>query len=199
MVITEKLLVINKFSRPGRKLDAHLGLIYHYVGVRYQRPLAVFNYFEKDCLQIGHYSSAHYCIDQEGWTFRFVPDDEVAYHCGTDKIDPKSGKIYTDWARNRFPKYTNNPATTSPNMVTLGIELCSDGAQGELSEATLKAAAELGASLCIKYGIPVENIGTHNHVVGWKECPLYWTRYPEKFEQFRLRIIDLIGAHYKGI
>jgi N-acetylmuramoyl-L-alanine amidase len=189
---TERLLSINKYSRPGRKLDAHLGLIFHFVGIQNQRPGAVFNYFEKDCPQLKHFSSAHDCIDIDGRVFHFVPYDEVAYHCGTENIDPKSGKIYTDWARSRFPQYTMNPAGTSPNLATLGIELCFTGDHGEFTEATLEAAAESGANLCRKYRIPLDNIGTHNHVVGWKECPLYWTRRLDEFEKFVSRIASLI-------
>ena len=189
--ITERLLSVNKYSRPGRRLDARQGLIYHYVGIRNQRPPAVYDYFEKGCPHGGHYSSAHYCIDIDGHVFRYVPDDEAAYHCGTENTDPKSQKIYTDWARQRFPRYTANPAGTSPNLVALGIELCFIGAQGEFTEATVNSAAELGAFLCAKYGIAVENIGTHHHVVGWKECPLYWAKYPAAFEDFRSRIASL--------
>ena len=190
--ITELLLSLNKYSRPGRRLDAQLGLIYHYVGIRHQRPLSVYNYFEKDCPQMSRYSSAHYCIDQEGTIFRFVPDHEAAYHCGTDNPDPSSKKVYTDWARKRFPNYAMNPEKTSPNLCTIGIELCFNGVNGEFTEPTLKAAAELGASLCDKYKIPFDNIGTHHHVVGWKECPIFWAKHPEEFDRFRNRITGLV-------
>jgi N-acetylmuramoyl-L-alanine amidase len=121
-----------------------------------------------------------------------VPDGEVAYHCGTENIDPQSRKIYTNWARNRFLQYAMNPKETSPNMVTLGIELCFNGLEGEFTGETLEAAAELGAFLCREYRIPAENIGTHHQVVGWKECPLYWTKRPQEFESFRGRIKSLM-------
>jgi N-acetylmuramoyl-L-alanine amidase len=192
LTVTEQLLSINKYSRPGRRLDAHMGLIFHYVGIRNQRPRAVFDYFENDCPRMGHYSSAHDCIDLDGQVFHFAPYDEVTYHCGTENTDPKSGKVYTDWARARFPGYTSNPAGKTPNLVTLGIELCFSGLNGEFTEATLEAAAEDGARLCRDYRIPYENIGTHYKVVGWKECPLCWARRPEEFEAFHRRIIALI-------
>jgi N-acetylmuramoyl-L-alanine amidase len=194
MVIIEKLLSINKYSRPGRMLNMRLGLIYHYVGIRNQRPKAVWDYFEKDCPRLCRYSSAHYCIDLDGTNYQFIPDNEVAYHCGTENIDPKSQRIYSDWARERFPSHTNNPAVTSPNMITLGIELCFSGVNGEFTEATLASAAELGASLCVKYGIPINNVGTHHQVVGWKECPLFWAKRPEEFEKFKSRLANLISA-----
>jgi N-acetylmuramoyl-L-alanine amidase len=190
VTITESLLSINKYSRPGRKLDARLGIIYHYVGIRNQRPPAVYSYFEKDCPQTGHYSSAHYCIDIDGHIYQYVPDDEVAYHCGTDNIDPVSQKVYTDWARSLFLKYTMNPAVTSPNLATIGIEMCFTGAEGEFTGATLEAAIELGVSLCHKYKISPVNIGTHHMVVGWKDCPLYWTKRPDEFQRFMEQIFE---------
>lgn len=190
--IVDLPLPINEFSRPGRKMESISGLVYHYVGVRHQRPMSVWNYFAKDIPQKKEYGSAHYCIAPDGHIFRFIPDDEVAYHCGTNKKDPASQRIYTEWARQRFPQNTLNPDRTSPNFCTIGIELCFDGAHGEFTEPSLSAAAELGALLCEMYRIPADNIGTHHQVVGWKECPVYWAKNPEEFDRFRLRIIGLL-------
>lgn len=190
MIIIENLLTINKFSRPGRKLEAKLGLIYHFVGIRNQRPPAVYSYFENDCPRKGHYSSAHYCIDIDGTIYQYVPDDEIAYHCGTENIDPGSQKIYTDWARMVFPRHTMNPAVTSPNLATIGIEMCFTGANGEFTEHTLEAGIELDVKLCLKYQIFPENIGTHHMVVGWKDCPLYWAKRQNEFHKFKAEIIE---------
>ena len=190
MIITEKLLSINKFSRPGRKLTEHLGLAYHYVGKRNQRPHGVFSYFENDCPQKEHYSSAQYCIDINGRIYNFIPPNEVAYHCGTDNMDPGSNRVYTDWARGRFSKYTMNPTITSPNLATIGIEMCFTGHNGEFTDETLEAGIELGVLLCKKYKIPPENIGTHHMIIGWKECPLYWARKPDEFHKFKAAIIE---------
>jgi N-acetylmuramoyl-L-alanine amidase len=194
MIRIKNLLSIDKYSRPGRKLAEHLGLIFHYTSIRNQRAHAVYRYFEQDCPRTKHYSSAHYCIDIDGQIYQYVPDDEVAYHCGTENIDPGSQKIYTDWARSFFPKYTMNPALTSPNLATIGIEMCFTGANGEFTDATLEAAEELGTSLCREHQIPPENIGTHHMVVGWKECPLYWTKRPDEFHKFKARIIERLQS-----
>ena len=194
MIIIERLLSINKFSRPGRKLDAKLGIIYHFVGIRNQRPPAVYSYFEEECPKKGRYSSAHYCIDIDGHVYQYVPDDEIAYHCGTENIDPGSQKIYTDWARSFFPKYTMNPTATSPNLATIGIEMCFTGQYGEFTETTLEAGIELGVRLCQKYQIPPENIGTHNLMVGWKECPLYWARRHDEFHKFKAQIFERLKS-----
>ena len=80
MNITEKLLSINPFSRPGRLLAACKGIIFHYVGVANQRAINTWGFFEKACPLEKHYSSAHYIIDLNGDIYHAVPDNEVAYH-----------------------------------------------------------------------------------------------------------------------
>jgi N-acetylmuramoyl-L-alanine amidase len=87
-----------------------------------------------------------------------------------------------------------NPAATSPNLATLGIEMCFTGECGEFTDATLEAATELGISLCLKHKIPPENIRTHSMVVGWKECPLYWARRHDEFYRFKHRIIERLTS-----
>jgi N-acetylmuramoyl-L-alanine amidase len=34
-------------------------------------------------------------------------------------------------------------------------------------------------------GLAIDDIGTHNLVVGWKDCPRLWTRRPEQFDAFK--------------
>ncbi|MDR2784899.1 MAG: N-acetylmuramoyl-L-alanine amidase [Treponema sp.] len=191
MEVIEKLLSVNEYSRPGRKLREKRAVILHWVGVGGQRAETVWNFFE-NARKEKHYSSAHYCVDLDGTVYRFVPDDEVAYHCGSSQIDPKSGKIYTDWAREVLGAAALHPERDSPNNVTLGIEMCATGNDGALDPRTVAAAAELTAELCGRYGIPVDRVGTHHLVVGWKDCPRLWTRYPGQFEEFRQRVEGLI-------
>jgi N-acetylmuramoyl-L-alanine amidase len=188
MKIQEKLLTVNKYSRPGRKLAEKRALILHWVGVGGQKAEAVWSYFEKNCPKEERYASAQYCVDLDGTVFRFIPDDEVAYHCGSSQPDPGSGKIYTDWAREVFGAYASNPTGNSPNNASLGIELCAIDNKGNFTPDTLCAAAELAAFLRKVYQIPLERVGTHKMVVGWKDCPLLWTRQPELFEAFKKEV-----------
>jgi N-acetylmuramoyl-L-alanine amidase len=185
MKIIEKLLTVNPFSRPGRFLGSVKGIILHWVGVGGQRAINTWGYFENGCPKDKHYSSAHYIIDLDGTIYHAIPDNEVAYHCGSSQIDPKSGKIYTDWAREKFGSYASMPTANSPNNCAIGIELCVLDNSGNFTPETLTAAAELVAKLVKDYGITIEEVGTHNRVVGWKDCPRLWTRYPEKFEEFK--------------
>jgi N-acetylmuramoyl-L-alanine amidase len=192
MEIIDKILSENDYTHPqGRKLAEKRAVILHWVGIGGQKALSVWEYFEHDCAG-KTYASAHYCIDLDGTVYRFIPDDDVAYHCGSSRIDPKSGKIYTDWARKVLGQYAENPEHNSPNNAAIGIEMCAIDDNGNFSPETLQAAAELTAHLCKTYLIPVDRVGTHNMVVGWKECPLLWTKYPEKFEDFKKEVSFLL-------
>jgi N-acetylmuramoyl-L-alanine amidase CwlA len=191
MLITDLFINKNEYSRPGKKLLEVKGIILHWVGVPEQTARTVQRYFDIYCPKDKHYSSAHYIIDFTGEIIHAVPDDEVAYHCGSSKIDPDSKVIYTDWAREKFGKYANiNKETTpskiftSPNYVTLGIELCTIDEKGNFRDATIHSAIELVASLLIKYNLTIKDIGTHKMVVGWKDCPLLWTKNNLLFEAF---------------
>ena len=192
MRIVDFFLTTNPFTRSGRKLAVCKGIIIHYVGKENQKAIDVWKFFEKTCPVDKHYSSAHYIIDLDGFIYHAVPDDEVAYHCGSEKPDPVSGRIYTDWARQKFGYYANDPVKTSPNYCTLGIELCID-ARGNFTEETLLAAVELVAKLLGDNKLTVDDIGTHNLVVGWKDCPLPWVKNPSLFEEFKERVKEKLG------
>jgi len=192
MRIIDFFLTLNPFSRSGRRLAVCKGIIFHYVGVPGQKAMNVWKFFEKDCPADKHYSSAHYVIDLNGDIYHTVPDDEIAYHCGSEKPDPVSGRIYTDWARKKFGFYASDPASTSPNFCTLGIELCIDS-KGNFTLDTLQAAVELAVQLLEYNHLFVEDIGTHQVVVGWKECPLPWIQNPALFEEFKERVKNKLG------
>jgi N-acetylmuramoyl-L-alanine amidase len=193
MNIIEKLLSVNPYSRPGRKLAVCKGIVFHFVGINNQRALTTWNFFEKNCPADKHFSSAHYIIDLNGDIYHAVPDNEVAYHCGSEKPDPVSGRIYTDWARKKYGFYANDPAITSPNYCTLGIELCIDR-QGNFTTETLQSAVSLGAKLLEEHHLTVDDIGHHKLVVGWKDCPLPWVKNPFLFEDFKERVKEKLGV-----
>jgi N-acetylmuramoyl-L-alanine amidase len=193
MNIIEKLLTINPFSRSGRRLDCCKAVIMHYVGVPGQRAATVWNYFEKIIPQDKHYSSAHYIIDLNGDIYHAVPDNEVAYHCGSSEVDPASGRIYTDWARMKFGYYASDPVKVSPNFCSIGIEMCIDG-NGNFKPETINAAVELVAKLIQENNLNTDDIGTHKQVVGWKDCPLPWAKSTEVFEEFKDRVRNKLGV-----
>jgi N-acetylmuramoyl-L-alanine amidase len=192
MRLVDFFLTINPFTRPGRKLAVCKGIVFHYVGVPGQKAIDVWKFFEKTCPVEKHYSSAHYIINLDGYIYHAVPDDEIAYHCGSEKADSVSGRIYTDWARKKYAYYATDPVKTSPNFCTLGIELCINS-NGNFTEETLQSAVELAAKLLGDYKLSVDDIGTHNMVVGWKDCPLPWVNNPSLFDDFKDKVREKMG------
>jgi N-acetylmuramoyl-L-alanine amidase len=194
MNIIEKPLTVNRHSRPGRLLGAVKGIILHWVGAGGQRAMSTWNFFEFTCPRDKHYSSAHYIIDLNGDIYHAVPDNEVAYHCGSSAKDPASGRIYTDWAREKFRPYAWMPDVNSPNNCTIGIEMCVIDSNGNFTAETLGAARELAAKLLKENRLTVEEAGTHAKVVGWKDCPRLWFNNPNKFEEFKSGVKSLLEA-----
>jgi N-acetylmuramoyl-L-alanine amidase len=193
MRIVDFFLTLNPFTRSGRKLAVCRGIIFHYVGVPGQKAIDVWKFFEKNCPIDKHYSSAHYIINLDGYIYHAVPDDEIAYHCGSEKPDPVSGRIYTDWARKKYGSYANDPTKTSPNYCTIGIELCIDS-KGNFTSETLQAAVELAAKLLEEHHLSIDDIGTHKLIVGWKDCPLPWVVNPALFEEFKEKVKTRMGV-----
>ena len=191
--LIEKLLTINSFSRPGRRLAECRGIILHYVGKPNQRAQSVWNFFEKDIPRSKRHSSAHYIIDLNGDIYRAVPDNEVAFHCGSSTLDPATGSVYTDWARRKFGRFVSDPTKNSPNNCTIGIELCIDPNKNFPTE-TLNSAVWLVAKLVRENKLTTEDIGHHKLVVGWKDCPLPWVREPELFEKFKEKVRSRLGV-----
>lgn len=194
MKIIEKLLTVNPYSRPNRKLGGVKGIILHWTGAPMQRAVNTWSWFETGCPKEKHYSSAHYIIDLNGDIYHAIPDTEVAYHCGSSAKDPASGRIYTGWARAKFGRFAENPEINSPNNCTIGIELCITDNSGNFTPETMGAAVELAAKLVKDNGLTTEEIGTHYKVVGWKDCPRLWFNHPDKFEDFKKAVQKALGT-----
>jgi N-acetylmuramoyl-L-alanine amidase len=190
--IIEKPLAINPYSRSGRRLAVCKGIILHYVGIPNQRAINTWGYFEKTCPAEKHYSSVHYIVDLNGDIYHAVPDNETAWHCGSENNDPLSGRVYTDWAREKFGFFASDPLKISPNFCTIGIELCID-AHGNFTPETLQGAVELTAKLLEENHLTVDSIGHHKLVVGWKDCPLPWVKNPALFDDFKDRVRARLG------
>ena len=191
MKITEDLLPINEYSRPGKKISEYLAVILHWTGNPISTARQNRAFFADRARGTLGYGSAHYIIDFTGEIIRCIPDDEVAYHCGSSRIDPKSGKVYTDWAREHFGKYAEYYKTNSPNNCTLGIEMCTMDDIGNFRDVTIDQAADLTAHLCKTHGIKL--VGTHNMVVGWKDCPRLWVTHPNLFDNFVTAVKERIA------
>jgi len=190
--ITEKFLDKNEYNRPGTNLVSVMAIVMHWTGRADQTYDDVWTYFNKSCVIDKHYSSAHYIINKDGKVYYCVPENEMAYHCGSSQIDPVSKVIYTDKAREIFGKYANlekysdsKLVKKSPNQVSIGIEMIPSQADGTFSPETLESAKCLVQMLMKKYTVSVSDVITHNQICGWKSCPKAWVDHPEQFEEFK--------------
>jgi N-acetylmuramoyl-L-alanine amidase len=171
-------------ARPGLALDSILALVLHWPAKAGQHAKDICDYWASADNREG--ASAHCAIDQSGMIYQALPWYEKAVAVGSSIPDPASGRIYTDLARALFGEYASNPKQRSPNRCTINIELCHVDGEGRMTGETVAAAVELCAYLCGQYHLePRTRIVTHHLVVGWKDCPRWYTTHPEALEEFR--------------
>jgi len=202
MKVIQAYLTPNDFSRPGHPLREKKGIAMHYLENDGQSARACRDFFESLKTQDStdndpdRSASAHEIIDHNGDVYLTVPTTEKAYHCGSSRIDPASGKIYTDLARKMLGDYARFPDRTSPNSCLIGIEMC-HGAGGAFTDATIQSAMVRAARHCIDFNLdPLTQIFMHEEIVGWKKCPLYWSRHPALFVAFKQDVARIIAAAY---
>ncbi len=188
MIITENLLTVGKYSRPGVPLDSVTGLVIHWTAMPGQDPDGVRHYYESDEAAAEHYGSAHYVVGIDGEIVRLITEDEMAYHVGSSTPDPSSGRIYTDLARSLFPGFCE--PTTSPNHVTLGIECSIPDQTGRFSLSTMISVVELATEICQRYELGSMRLLRHYDVVGWKPCPLWYVNNPIEWINFKREIFS---------
>jgi N-acetylmuramoyl-L-alanine amidase len=182
MNLIQDHLTVNPFSRPGYKLPIVKGIIMHWVANPMTSAKANRDFFENRKDGKSGYGSAHYIVGLSGEVIQCIPDSEVAYHVGTDRKDPESNRIYTNWCRGMAGK-------SVPNWCFLGIEMTHLDWEGSFAEVTLGASAELVAKLLKKHSLPnTDYIGTHQMVVGWKDCPRLWVKRPELFQAWKKEV-----------
>lgn len=193
MTVKQALLTPNEYSRPQSKVRELLAVVIHWTANPCAGAKENRDYFETKKTGMGGYGSAHYVIGQNGEAVQCVPEDEVAYHCGSSQKDPASGKVYTDYARRKFGHYAVNFKTESPNLCTVGIELCPADWDGNFTDETERSAAELCADILRRHSLTADDITTHHDIVGWKDCPRLWARKPELLDAFRARVRGILS------
>jgi len=168
MNITQKLLTKNEWSRPGAKLNTVKAVVLHWTAGPKDTPEGVYKWFEQRKKGKTGYGSAHYCVGMDGATMQFLPDEEIAYHVGS--------KTYTKRGL-EISKY--------PNDSTIGIEMCPINIEGEFTEDTWNNTVKLTALLLSTYNLDIKDIVTHKNIVGWKDCPRWFSTFPEQLEKFK--------------
>lgn len=167
--ITEKLLTPNKYSRPQDKLKDVRGVVIHWCANPQASAEANRNFFENRKYGKTGYGSAHYIIDLDGDVIRCIPENEMAYHVGSE--------TYTKEALNKLSTY--------PNNCTIGIECCHVDWNGKMTDATYNTLVELATDLLKKYKLTANDLWLHKEVVGWKDCHKWFVDNPNEWKRFK--------------
>jgi N-acetylmuramoyl-L-alanine amidase len=173
MEILEKWLPINKWTRPGREMEKVKAIVVHYTGLAGGSNESLWKYLAT----CERYSGCHYGIGIEGGVMAMVPEHEITYHVGSDKIDPASGRVYTDYARAVFGDKVCSGGVITPNFFTIGIEVNFPAQSGKFSAAGANSLVKLLRVLQHRY--PWADICTHKDIVGWKDCPWWYVKHPQ--------------------
>ena len=151
--ITEELLPINPYSRPGETLEQVNGVVVHYVGNPGTTAEQNHSYFRNLATTGETYASSHFLIGLEGEIICNVPLDEIAYCTGPRNVD------------------------------TISIECCHPDDTGVFTQATYDSLVKLVRWLMEEYHLDTDQVIRHYDVTG-KECPLYYVRNPQAWEDF---------------
>jgi N-acetylmuramoyl-L-alanine amidase len=184
--IEDAFLTINQWSRSGKIRPITQALIIHWFENAGQSAHDCQIFYENRKYGKTEYGGAHYLIGLDGEILHTIPDNEIAYNCGTSKIDPVSGKYYTDLARAKFGNYAIDHVNQSPNSCTISIECSHIDWNGTMTEKTMSSLKELAKSICDKYQLnPDQDVLLHKEVVGWKDCHKYFVLNPDKWAEFK--------------
>lgn len=181
--IKERLLKINKFSRPGWKMKEVKGFVYHWIGNTMTTNKQLLSYFQslgnqKTGKENPRYASSHLGLDLKGNVIRLIPDNEVAFHAGAWN--------FTDLAKKDLGEYyTSNKPGHTPNYCLIGCEMSHMNYGKCFTWDQIRSAIKLGASYCLKYNLdPITQVYRHYDITG-KECPGYFVDNPKEWIEFK--------------
>lgn len=180
--LKKRLLPVNQFSRPKRKLVSIKGIVIHWTGNAGARIDEHYSYFKSlanqnpDDSKYDRYAGAHYFVDIDGYIARMIPDKEMAYHVGA--------KEYQEGILDKFN-------TTYPNNCLIGIEMCHPDDTGEFTQETYKQTLHLIGYLLERYDLTLSDVVRHYDVTG-KNCPKHFVENEEAYRKFQKDLKILI-------
>ena len=156
--LSVNLLEINKYSRPGTKLEKVKGVVVHYTANPGTDAMANRNYFNnlpKINAKKGTntYASSHFVIGIDGTIVQCIPTGEIAY------------------------------ASNDRNLDTISIECCHKKKSGKFTKETYRSLIRLTKYLCIRFGLEIKDVIRHYDVTG-KNCPKYFVEHPDAWTRF---------------
>ena len=117
MEIQQRLLTINPYSRPCKKIGPIKNIVVHWVGNAASTAIANRNYFES-LKEKKSFASSHYIIGLQGEIIQCVPESEVAYHAKEANSYSIGIEVcHPDW-QGKFAESTYN------SLISLLVDLC---------------------------------------------------------------------------
>ena len=83
-----------------------------------------------------------------------------------------------------LPLHERSVASNSRNRDTVSIEVCHPDESGRFNDVTYASLVRLTAWLCDLGGLDETDVIRHYDVTG-KECPVYYVRHPDAWQQLR--------------
>lgn len=180
MKIRYDLLEPNPYSRPQRRLENKKGIVVHWVANPMSTDYENKEFFNNRQYGKDGYGSAHEIIDLDGSILIVIPDDEMAYHVGSNS--------YVDGILDRLN-------TSYPNNCLYGIEFTHPDWTGEPNPITRKALVYRLAELCDEWNLdPIEDIYRHYDITG-KNCPKYYVDNEDEFIELKREVKSLMDKH----
>ena len=156
--ITEELLTVSEYNRPGIALPEVRGIVIHYVQNPGSSAEENRKYFENLAVTHEAKASSHFIVGLEGEILQLVPLDEIAY-CSNDA-----------------------------NSYTISVECCHPDKTGKFNEKTYESATDLTAWLCALYKLDADDVIRHYDVTGKRCPVYYvehedeWERFKQDVE-----------------
>ncbi len=152
--ITQDFLTPNPYSRPQTALEQVNGVVVHYVGNPGTSASANRNYFNSLAETKTTSASSHFVIGLDGEIIQCIPLNEISY-CSNHR-----------------------------NKDTVAIECCHPDADGQFTQETYDSLVRLVRWLCDEFKLDSSEAVIRHYDVTGKECPRYYVRNPEAWEQF---------------
>lgn len=121
-----------------------------------------------------HYVGNPGTTAQENRDYFNDPDTEVSAHF----VVGLEGEVIQC-----IPLDEKSSASNERNHDTISIEVCHPNADGAFTETTYDSLVKLTAWLCKRYDLSTDHVIRHYDITG-KECPLYFVRHTDAWEQF---------------
>ena len=134
--ITQDLLPLNEYSRPGTPLTEVKGVVVHYVGNPGTTAKQNRNYFANLAKTHETSASSHFVVGLEGEIIQCVPLDEWSY------------------------------CSSSANSYSIAIEVCHPDETGKFNDETVESLVKLLKWLCQLYDLDREDVIRHYDVTG---------------------------------